>query len=726
MKFLDYSNLFDGEPAELACLSTFNFEPDFFERRLLRTDVLGKARRIMVLMDAGQWRKLLMQDAPARWLNRRYLVVPIRRSQGVFHPKLNLLANVGSATVHCGSANLTRAGCSHNLELLNCIRAKFDDGTPMGDKGVINAAFTFFKRAIEDSFEEPCRIATTWMTEAAQQMPWFDAAAVQGSVPYKLVHTYEHSLWQTLLAEFGATPPIRAFVISPFHDADAALYSRIKLQWPHCQIVVVAQEGTTGLPVDRLVQSKARVRLEVLSNTSRRLHAKLIVLEGRQKSVALIGSANFTTAALDGRNIETCLLIQDAADAVEALFDSQLPKREMPLAEFSGSAETEPGPLPEDGGVKLGVRDAVLLPSGQVKLNYFHRFEPPPESLSATFRIAGEQRPRLSVPLPKRQHGAAVISVHESALADVHGSVLVSIAADTEAGRVESVPVWLIQEARLTHEASGEHSQQRQKVIEETGNGLAEYLEELGKTGGVAAVVEYLRHLNIRFFDGSGGLRLAKQFHLQQHDPFHPDISPDWMLNFNSPPAELEAAIYEFLDRHEKQRLRRHAQRGNINGMENFLDILSTMVRLLHVYYQRQVIPKGQLIGRLCTYLEIALAGFDRRDDSCVGYLSSLSNNLKGEQRLLRDICVQNNYAGHMHAILFTVQMARFNRGEILLSGKQTVRPSDCLPQLALAVERGLAAARLSTTTEQVVAALQQYNMLSVEALKSWTEQLAA
>ena len=29
MKFLEYTNLFDHPPAELACLSTFNFDPDF-------------------------------------------------------------------------------------------------------------------------------------------------------------------------------------------------------------------------------------------------------------------------------------------------------------------------------------------------------------------------------------------------------------------------------------------------------------------------------------------------------------------------------------------------------------------------------------------------------------------------------------------------------------------------------------------------------------------------
>ena len=119
MKFLDFTSLFDGEPADLAILSTFQLDADFFERRLLRCPALVKARRILVFMDAGQWFKLLRQDIPARLLNRRYLVVPVRRPHGVFHPKLNLLVTGHGGQVQCGSNNLTRSGCLSNLELLN-------------------------------------------------------------------------------------------------------------------------------------------------------------------------------------------------------------------------------------------------------------------------------------------------------------------------------------------------------------------------------------------------------------------------------------------------------------------------------------------------------------------------------------------------------------------------------------------------------------------------------
>src|SRR3954466_8562435 len=153
MKFLDFTSLLETEPASLAALSTFQFDPDFFERRLLRSTALVKARRILVFMDAGEWSKLLRQDVPARLLNRRYLVVPVLPPRGVFHPKLNLFVREDGGQVQCGSNNLTRSGCTSNLELLNSFTVTLDES---GEEAVRLAqeAYAFFRRACEDADPE--------------------------------------------------------------------------------------------------------------------------------------------------------------------------------------------------------------------------------------------------------------------------------------------------------------------------------------------------------------------------------------------------------------------------------------------------------------------------------------------------------------------------------------------------------------------------------------------
>ena len=108
MKYTDFSGLFDLDGIELALLSTFNFDPDYFERRLLAETTLTDARRIAVFMDCGQWHQLLSEDIPARLINLRYLVVPVRHKPGVFHPKLHACLSGEEARILCGSGNLTR------------------------------------------------------------------------------------------------------------------------------------------------------------------------------------------------------------------------------------------------------------------------------------------------------------------------------------------------------------------------------------------------------------------------------------------------------------------------------------------------------------------------------------------------------------------------------------------------------------------------------------------
>ena len=150
MKYLDFTSLLETEPAQLAVLSTFQFDADFFERRLIRCSALLKARRILVFMDASQWFNLLRQDITARFLNRRYLVVPVRPKQGVFHPKLNLLIREDGGQILCGSNNLTRSGCSSNLELLN----SFSITAEKLDEELVRMAqeaYEFFIRACDDA-----------------------------------------------------------------------------------------------------------------------------------------------------------------------------------------------------------------------------------------------------------------------------------------------------------------------------------------------------------------------------------------------------------------------------------------------------------------------------------------------------------------------------------------------------------------------------------------------
>jgi len=712
MKFLDFTSLLDTEPASLAALSTFQFDADFFERRLLRCSALVKARRILVFMDASQWFNLLRQDVPARFLNRRYLVVPVRPPKGVFHPKLNLFVREDGGQVQCGSNNLTRSGCSSNLELLNSFSITSDKENDESVR-LAQEAFAFFKRACDDAEQETGRIARQWLEEMPRDAPWISTELPPTEHRrVRLVHTYQGSLWDRIADILDKNTPKRFLVISPFFDNEADLAQRIRHRWPKCQIEIVVQQKTTNLPLAALKKLRSGVALSELRNSSRRLHAKLLTWESSKGTGCIVGSANFTTAAFDARNVETCLLVANAEDAVSGLFDGQLAKRPLSFEDFDPGNEQEPE---ADSGDATTVRlDSVLLTeAGEFKVSYRHCLTNRPSSLRLAIRTPGEQRPRAFLSVPNKESGTATVVAPDSALRDAHGTILASLVAEVGDERIESPPIWVIQEGRLTYEPSGEGSSSAKSKVEESGEGLSEFLEELGKRDGVSAVIEYLRHLNIRFNDGGGGIHGGRLFRLRIRDPFHADIAPEWLLNAKGDTTTLADAIYDFADRHEKQRLRRHAKRGNINGMENFLDIFTALVRVLFVYYKRGIVHRNMLIARVIAYVEIATHGFDTSQEYCDGYLNSVNDNL-GDPDYLQEVCDELNFLAHIRAAFLIVQRIRYVPDEKATWGTPPKRPSECLPDHRKRLREHIKELGLEEPTKaNIMKALGEYQMFT-------------
>jgi hypothetical protein len=718
VKYHEFSSLFDGEPAHLALLSTYQFDPDFFERRLLlRCPALAKARRIAVFMDAGRWREMLGQDVPARLLNRRYLVVPVRVARGVFHPKLNLLLTERGGQVHCGSANLTRCGCSSNLELLNAI--------PFGGEGddeevtlLAREAFEFFSRACADAEGEPGHVGREWLGEAAECFPWLKMPPSGETVRrVQLLHTYDGSLWDRLAAVIDAAPPTRLLVISPFHDSGGEMFRRVRSRWPNCQVEVLVQQKITTLPLHALPGGGASVGLSELENSKRRLHAKLLAWEADGNSGCLVGSANFTAAAFDARNVEACLLLADAEEGVESLlFDKELSKRPLRFEDFEPGSEKEPAPG-ESASAGLKLTSALLLGDGQLRVGYEARLDRRPETLWVALRTPGEPLPRAQEAVPNQESGTATVAFAPAALRDAHGTVLASLVARFPDGQQESAPVWVIQEGRLTYEPAGEGASSAKHKVQETGEGLAELLDEIGKREGVAAVIEFLRQLRIKFNDGGGGLPVGRKFRLRLRDPFQADVAPEWLLRHQGQADDLASAITDFVERHIKGRLVRHARRGNVNGMENFLDVFTAVVRLVYVYHRRGVVKRGELIGSVIRCVEVATAGVKANDLTCGGYLQAVADNLQDED-LLQQASDTTNFAGHVRAALMIAQRIRFDPNESDHNGPPPERPRECLPALSSKVRKAFAEAGLGEpSSKDILEALEQYRMFTEREL---------
>jgi hypothetical protein len=242
---------------------------------------------------------------------------------------------------------------------------------------------------------------------------------------------------------------------------------------------------------------------------------------------------------------------------------------------------------------------------------------------------------------------------------DSSGTLLATIIAESDGQKFESSPYWIVQESRLTYEPGEPQSSSESKIVE-TGEGLAEFIDDLGKREGVNAVIEYLRHLNIRYEDGAGGGVGLRPFKLKMHDPYRPDEAPKWLLEAHINTEDLADAIYEFTDRHEHRRLLRHVARGNINGIGNYLDILTALTRILYIYYARNVISWQQVLKRLLKYVQLSTGGATSEEYAFGGYLLSVVENLGSDSDLIQEACDETNFLAEVRAVLWFAQYLRF------------------------------------------------------------------
>ncbi len=721
MNYLDCFSLFEGEPAQIAFFSTFQFDPDFFETRLLSCPTLKKARRIAVFMDARQWQELLHRDVRARTLNRRYLVVPVRTGQGVFHPKLNLLLSESGGRVMCGSNNLTRSGCSSNLELLNSIPFEFEDENPKAMQ-LASATLSFFQRAVQAADAEVGRIALEWIAETKREYRWVEQyKEPSADQQVTLVHTYNGPLWETVEGAIGESKPSKFFVISPFHDKDGRICKRLAQKWPKAKVEMLVQQGYTNLPIGPLKKLPS-FHLSEFHNTtgkdaSRRVHAKLIAWESETESGCLVGSANFTSAAFEGRNVEACLLIKDTDELIGNLFDSDLTKRKLSKEDFDPGREEPPESQPTDPQ-SLRLKSAVLLNENNLRITHSHSLGETVVSLRLGIRTPSEKLPRKMLSVPLAEKATETLPLPENSLADCKGTILATLHAELADGtKVRSLPVWIVQEERLTY-VPGEGASSSKSRIETTGDGLQEYLDELGRRDGAKAVADYLRHLNIRFHDGSGRGGSKRKFRIRISDPYQDDIAPDWLLNAKRESPNIEKAISEFVERHIKKKLKKHSERGNINGMVNFLDIFTTLVKVLTLWHKRGVVKNGRLIAPVNRMLAVATSGQDTDKEFFNGYLYSLWDSLHGDVELLQRVCDENNYCGEIVAALLISQSVRYQPGEVL-DGKKITRPQETLvKQYNMVLDAFSECDLYEPTTEQVKEALERYNLFAEQEVE--------
>jgi HKD family nuclease len=727
MKITDFNEVFGEHKASTALLSTFDFDPLYFEHRLLWSDALQDARRIMILMDAGRYKRLARADSHARYLNDRYLLVPVSaKGGGVFHPKLHLLAHKDGATVFCGSNNLTQAGCTNNLELINAVRVSSEKDDPR--HRLAEQALGFFETCISLCNGPWKRLAETWLKDLQAEMSWLGDQRT-GDTAISLVHSLSESLWERFRSEVGKSPLKRILVISPFYDKDLALLTELRKEWPQCPVEIVAQEHTSNLPAKLLGRYRTGVKLYGIEvPNSRRLHAKLVLFETRKETICFAGSANFTSAAFKGRNVEACLVIRGNGDVIASLFDEQLQRKRIKPNQFESGSEEEPAPDPGDKK-SVVLEAAVLDQSGRLALQYNIKEPSALEKLSIAFQKYGEEKPSKVQLIPLDSGGARTIQMDAATCRDLHGSVrCFLIAQKTNGEREQSDIVWLIQEHHLTHEPAGNGGTNNpERIVQETGRGTTEFLDLLAEREGYLAVVEFLDHLNIKYQSDLQVPRGHGGYGWRANDPTLPDAAPGWVHGAG---RELEKAIFDFVDRHHKRILQKHARSGNINGLANFLDVFIECNKLLFLYFRRGKVNPLFAMEKILRAVGIFTDGYSslgnashaRRDEDddpvepepeYEGYFQQMLKQLSGYHQLVSKAAVESRALEHLCIGLFMAQLIRCLKDD---PGKA----KDFHLKYHHKVLQIVKALRTTPTAESLKQALAFYPFLSEEERNQW------
>lgn len=347
LRMLDLWSGPDGCGTPMGCLATtFAFEPAFFEEdcvtRFLSlpsvasegdattTEVAGfeaeerqRDVQVTVLVDRSN-------SADKRSLHWDMLPVSVRG--GCFHPKISLLVWENHTRIIVSSANLTSAGYRKNVEIGFAI--DIDNKVSSAPLDVVTGVLDELRFYVTDLLppehgqaRQRALDVLTYVDKVVEESTNQPSAAALRIAPAPSRPTGPGPL-DTWSAVWAGAKPLRATVLAPFWDdaGDMPMLEQVRslltgVPKSERELTAVTAvnsfSGEFDAPPATLEIADSVRLFKDYDKEGRTLHAKAMVLEGRNTVAALVGSSNATAAAFGiatrGGNYEFNLWI--AADS---------------------------------------------------------------------------------------------------------------------------------------------------------------------------------------------------------------------------------------------------------------------------------------------------------------------------------------------------------------------------------------------------------------------------
>lgn len=290
-----------------ALFTTYTLSLSFFEAVFL--PVLRKAgcRDVSILVDADEARQSAF-EAQAEFAGRRYWVAPVAApGGGVFHPKLAYLAGDRDDLLVVGSGNMTLPGQSSQLETVDAVTSSSSPEV-FGD-------FADMFEALHDAVRVDSEIAARLMLDCARRARAVSAGAstsADGRPKARLIHTVGGIAADHIVQLWGQQdqPCDRLTILSPFHAPDAGPLVRLRRRLDASALDIGLGPKDRVAPFDqhRLPKGWGARYVEPSVDVPRRLHAKVIELQGAHQTLLITGSINATSQSLETeKNVEASL-----------------------------------------------------------------------------------------------------------------------------------------------------------------------------------------------------------------------------------------------------------------------------------------------------------------------------------------------------------------------------------------------------------------------------------
>ncbi|MPQ44453.1 phospholipase D-like domain-containing protein [Clostridium tarantellae] len=288
---------------EMGIFCTYSFNTDFFENYILNLKGVNTCRNISIFTDREMYNNSFNagEMTKPKWINKKYLVTPID-TNGVFHPKLYLLASEKSVSIGVGSANLTREGLASNLEIISTFEV-----TEKNKKysGLLKECLEFLRElSLYSNSASAIKSVDTFINYTSHLLS-------EEKSEIRFLNNFNEAILPTIVKELEDNTVNNIKVISPFYDKELEVYKYLRNIYHEAKIDIFVQQKKSNFPTEKYNYFDLNTSLYVYMGQDRYMHGKAIVFDTNKGRFLLTGSTNFTKSALLDKefkaNIETAI-----------------------------------------------------------------------------------------------------------------------------------------------------------------------------------------------------------------------------------------------------------------------------------------------------------------------------------------------------------------------------------------------------------------------------------